>query len=358
MIRKYKKTLIISSLLILLPTVIGLLLRNQLPEMIPTHWGLDGQADGWSSVYTAIFLLPLILLAFHWLCVWITAKTNQHQNEKLQVMVLWIIPVLSNLCCGLMYAIALDSHISVTNIMTAAMGLMFVVIGNYMPKCRMNATIGIKIYWAYTSEENWNATHRFAGKVWFIGGLLILFTLLLPTEYAIVVFLIATLILVLLPVVFSWRYYRKQVARGDELKTVLPVSQKSKRASLLLVALILAGMAYLMFTGDITFFYHSDSFTVKADFCEDLTVAYDAIDSIEYRTGNVDGARVMGFGSARLLMGTFENEEFGYYTRYTYTNPDACIVIRAGDQVLVLSSQTASQTKSIYLDLLDLTGLE
>ena len=67
------------------------------------------------------------------------------------------------------------------------------------------------------------------------------------------------------------------------------------------------------------------------------------------------GLRILGFASARLLLGTFENEEFGSYTRYTYTNPDACVVVTSGDHVLVISGKTTEETQSIYENLLVLT---
>ena len=56
----------------------------------------------------------------------------------------------------------------------------------------------------------------------------------------------------------------------------------------------------------------------------------------------------MGFSSAKLLLGTFENEEFGRYTRYTYTNPESCIVLTSGEQVLVFSGKDAQETENIY----------
>ena len=205
MIRKYKKTLILTSLLTLLPMFAGLLLRENLPEMMPTHWGFDGQPDGWSSSTTAIFVMPLIMLAAYWICVFFTSKdkSNQDRNEKVQVLVFWIIPILSNLCCGLMYALALGVDLSITNIMFAFMGLVFAFIGNYMPKCKMNSTIGIKVYWTYTSEENWNATHRLAGKIWFIGGLMMMFIALIPAKYVIAVFLSVTAVMVIVPILYA-----------------------------------------------------------------------------------------------------------------------------------------------------------
>ena len=85
---------------------------------------------------------------------------------------------------------------------------------------------------------------------------------------------------------------------------------------------------------------------------EEVTVDYAAIDHLELRQGNVPGTRVGGWGSARLLLGFFRNEELGNYTRYTYVSPDACIVLTAGEKALVLSGKNAPETEQIYNALL------
>ena len=203
MIRKYRKTLIFTSLLTLLPIPIGLLLWDRLPEIMPTHWGFDNQPNGWSSLPFAVFGLPLIMLAFHWLCVWCTTvldKSNRDKNEKIQRLVFWIIPVLANFCCGMLYAIALGKDFA-PMAPVALIGILFILLGNYMPKTRMNATIGIKIPSTYSSEENWNATHRFAGKVWVIGGIAMLFSMVLPTAWAVTVMLLSIAVLVILVII-------------------------------------------------------------------------------------------------------------------------------------------------------------
>ena len=354
MIRKYRKTLIFTSLLTLFPILVGLVLRDRLPEVMATHWGIDGQADGWASTSTAIFVMPLILLAFHWLCVWITSvldKSNRDKNEKIQRLVFWIIPVLANFCCGMLYAIALGKDFA-PMAPVALIGILFILLGNYMPKTRMNATIGIKIPSTYSSEENWNATHRFAGKVWVIGGIAMLFSMVLPTAWAVTVMLLSIAVLVILPVAYSIRYYRMQKARGDVLNPMPPVFPKGSKLSAVILVLVLAGVLVVMFTGSIDVSYQEDYFTVKGTYHGGMTVFYNVVDSVEYREGNVPGIRTWGFGSGRLLMGTFENEEFGYYTRYTYTNPDACVVVTSGDSTLVLSGKNAEETKAIYDNLL------
>ena len=79
---------------------------------------------------------------------------------------------------------ALGKEMNPALIVSLLLGFMFIIIGNYLPKCKQNFTLGIKIKWTLENEENWNKTHRFAGKVWFIGGFIMLLTAFLTIEYA------------------------------------------------------------------------------------------------------------------------------------------------------------------------------
>lgn len=354
MIKKHKTTLILTSLLTLLPIPVGLLLWDRFPEKIATHWSITGQPDGWSSVPFSVFVMPLIMLAGQWLCVLASAldKKNQNQSKKIVRTVLWIIPVASNLCSAIMYALALGADFTISSVMVTAMGLMFVIIGNYLPKCKMNSTIGIKVPWAYSSDENWNATHRFGGRLWFIGGLGIILTAFLG-DMGMVLMLIIMVALCIVPTVYSYRYYKLQQARGDVVSIPSAAAHsKAGKWSMVFAAVILVGVAIVMFSGNLDMQYGEDSFTIKASYYDDLTVNYDTIQAIEYREKNVSGVRVGGFGSLRLLMGYFQNEEFGTYIRYTYYEPEACVVLTAGEKILVISGEDAAETKAIYEALL------
>jgi hypothetical protein len=271
-------------------------------------------------------------------------------------MVLWIVPFLSNFCCGIMYALALGVEFSIHSLMLIVMGLLFAVIGNYMPKCQMNSTIGIKVSWAYTSEENWNATHRFAGRVWVICGGLMMLSALLPAKLGVAVMLFGFIPMVAAPVLYSWLYYKKQLARGDELKAVPTTHKKAGKAGSSIGIVILLLCAVLMFTGNVEVTFGDTAFTVDATYHEALTVEYSAVDALEYRDEDVPGLRVGGFGSPRLLLGFFENDEFGTHTRYTYTNADSGIVITVGEKILVISGKDPAKTQAIYETLLQRTG--
>ena len=356
MVKRYKKTLLLSSAVILLPTLAGLILWNRLPAQMPTHWGLDGSVDGWSGKAFAVIGLPLILLAVHWLCVWGTSldSGNRDQNRKVTGLVLWICPVLSFFTNGIMYAAALNLDVNFVTVTLLLMGAMFVVIGNYLPKCKQNHTIGIRIPWTLNDEENWNATHRVGGRIWVAGGILLLAGCALPEKFAVTLMIVLLPVLTVAPILYSWLYHKKQ-AREGHVPTASgekkPLSRKAKVGSTVGLAAVLVLVAVLMFTGDIEVRCDEDSFTVEADYYQDLTVEYAAVDHIEYRETNQAGVRTFGFGSARLMMGQFKSDEFGAHTRYSYTRCDACVVVTSGENTLVLSGKDADSTRAIYEEL-------
>ena len=208
MIKKNLKTLIITSIVILLPILAGIILWNQLPDPMPTHWSASGEIDGWSSKPFAVFGLPLILLAAQWLCMQGTAadpKKNNHPT-KIVHLVLWIIPVLSVVLHTFTYLIALGYGVRMEVVMPVFIGLIFTIIGNYLPKCKQNYTIGIKIPWTLNNEENWNKTHRFAGWLWTVCGVSIMFTGFFGGVW---VFFPIVLLMVLAPFAYSYILHRK-----------------------------------------------------------------------------------------------------------------------------------------------------
>lgn len=195
--------------------IFGMIVWNKLPESMPIHWGVNGEADRWSSKPFAVFVLPLLILAIHGICIFASGKDfrDKKQSPKVMGLVLWICPLLSVMANSLTYAISLGKEINVLFVVSLTMGALFVLIGNYLPKCQQNRTVGIRIIWTLKNEANWNATHRFAGKVWVIGGLLLMASSLLP--YSILPWAMIALLVVFisLPVLYSYRFYRKERQR-------------------------------------------------------------------------------------------------------------------------------------------------
>lgn len=209
MIKKNLKMMIVTSVIILLPIIFGLAVWNKLPEEIPIHWNAQGEIDGYTGKAGAVFMMPAFLAALHWVCMLVTGldpKSKEIDGKPL-TMVLWICPVMSLVMGTIIYAAALGHSVDVKIIMPLIFGVMFVIIGNYMPKCKQNYSLGIKLPWTLNDEENWNKTHRFAGFLWVAGGIVILATSFLGSF---VIFMCITLLMVIVPTVYSYRIFKKK----------------------------------------------------------------------------------------------------------------------------------------------------
>ncbi len=211
MLKANKKTLIIASIVTILPIFIGLILWNRLPDVMATHFGMHNEANGFSSKAFAVFGLPAFLLAVEWAAAVITSRDPRKQNisPKMFTLVLWIVPVCSLITAAAIYPDNLGLQTDITFYMELLMGAMFIVIGNYLPKARQNYTVGIRLPWTLANEENWNRTHRLAGYLWMIGGSVIVINALagiIKAEWMIAVFMVMALV----PSVYSYLLHVKR----------------------------------------------------------------------------------------------------------------------------------------------------
>ena len=93
------------------------------------------------------------------------------------------------------------------------------IIGNYLPKVKQNNTIGIRVVWSLMDEENWNATHRFSGKLWMASGILcMLCGLFGESMAALVVYIISIMAAAIISILYSYLFYKKKLATGEGLK--------------------------------------------------------------------------------------------------------------------------------------------
>lgn len=352
MIKNHKWKVIISSVVILLPMLFGLAAWNQLPDSMVSHWGADGVADGSASKAFIVFGTPLLLLAIQWLMLLLETvlEKNNAQNRKIVGVMYGIIPALSLVVHAFIYSIALGKEWNVFAIMPVFLGLVFMYIGNYLPKTTRNRTAGIKLHWTLGNEENWQKTHRLGGKLWFWGGLVIIASALLPIKIAIALLIAMIVVSVVVPTIYSYTIYKKHKAEGVEYEPVF--NQKSDKVAkwitAIFVPLVLVGVTIVMFTGDISVTFQETDFRITASYAEDLTIRYEDVDSVEYRESFSVGFREIGFASARLSTGTFKNEEFGRYTLYAYAQGEGAVVLKKGDDVLVFVGKTLEETKAIY----------
>ena len=206
-----KREMLLTSLVCLLPLFAGAALYPRLPETMATHWDFSGNANGWSSRAATVFGLPLFILALHLVCFYAESReTKKNRNPVLRTVLLWFCPAVSLLGGAVTLGTGLGYEMHISTVVPVFVGLLFLILGNYLPKIRQNRTMGIKLPWPLQSGENWNRTHRLAGFLWVAGGLLlILLTLLgLGSTW---VYAAVTAAMVLIPVLYSWELHRKGV---------------------------------------------------------------------------------------------------------------------------------------------------
>ena len=205
-----KKQLILTSFVIVLPALIGAFFWKALPEQIPTHFGIDGQADGYSSKLFTLVAFPILFVLFQIIALASLERESVKVTvpAKMRKLYAWIVPALSFIVQGSIYANALGIVKNSPTLVTAFLGMLFIVIGNYLPKTKRNHTIGIRIPWMLSDDKNWHKTHRMAGKLWVLGGLLILLESFVQVAMPYVMGVVIA-IMIIAPMIYSFLLSRK-----------------------------------------------------------------------------------------------------------------------------------------------------
>lgn len=201
-------------LLIILPTIFGFAVYDQLPEELPTHWNASGEIDGTMPKMVALLIFPVIMLfsnAVFWALPYIDQKKTLENSQKplqiIQVSTTMLVSVLgiSTILIGLGY------EIDIPTIVPIGVLLLFLVFGNFMGKIRPNGFMGIRTPWTMKSEEVWHKTHRLSGWVWVGMSLgLIGLRFLVSTDIFIYLFLPGIILMVLVPIIYSYLLAREQ----------------------------------------------------------------------------------------------------------------------------------------------------
>ena len=346
--KQQKWKYVLSSMMIALPVLIFWILVNTRTEEMKVTGGLTT-----GNMMVIVGIQTVLLLAVHLLCLYVTMKDrgNQNQSKKAIGMVFWIVPIISFFATGICMKAVFDLPYDLTFFVFVLLGLLFMLIGNYLPKCRRNFTLGIKVKWALCNDENWNMTHRFGGKVWVLAGLALLILAFIPEQVFFVTFLPVLLVMIFAPILYSYLYYRKQKAAGTYTEDADNPYKTTGKYVRVIVIVIVVAVALLLTTGSFKIQYNDSDFTVEAACWSDLTVRYDEIEDIEYLEQYRKGDREMGFGSFKLGMGLFHNQEFGDYTLYAYNKTSQGVRLTVNGETIVISAEDEAATKAIYEEL-------
>lgn len=213
--------LLIAIVLLAIPFGYAAYLYPSLPEIIPTHFNIKGEADGFGGK-DSIFIGPGILGATGLFTFFLISNIKYFDPKRYKTedegmfkkFALFMVGFLSVLGLVITYS-AVDKSGNITKILLPIIGMAFALMGWFMPKLQQNYFAGFKLPWTLENVDNWNETHKVAGKVWFYGGIAQAFaTFILPTEAGLVTFLGIVIIMIIIPTVFSYRMFKN----GNQIK--------------------------------------------------------------------------------------------------------------------------------------------
>ena len=351
MTRKNKILFILSFFIILAPIAIGLILWDKLFATV-------GSA-GASTVYITV-LLPLLFLVLHLLCVG-TMLHDYHKNgqsEKIVTVSICLVPAITLFASVIVYTTLLTGNFVPYSLLYVLLGVMFILMGNYMPKAKRNRYFGVKTPWTLASDDIWMRTHRFSGKVGVITGAILLLCALLPQDPTVlVVSVLATAIInALASTVYSYVLFKKAVSVGELSPNAASVSKKDKAisaATIPLIVAVLAVCAVLMTTGSIAFTVGEDALTVDPTYWGSEEIAYGDIASLQLIEDDA-AHRISGFGSPVLSLGLFSSEEHGKHTRLAYSDAEKLILLTLKDGTkVILGEKSTEETAALYEALIE-----
>ncbi len=198
-------------IIIFTPFIYLVVIWNQLPGQVPVHFNGAGEPDGWASKYSLIFLPGFLSLFIYLLMIIIPRidpkKRLAFMGRKYDLLTFWLTSVMALLSIFIIHS-GLAGEIHNPGHIFIFLGILFAVLGNYMPAMRPNYFVGIRTPWTLESERVWRKTHQLAGKIWTPGGILVAISaIIFPEKTALIIFLVITGLIVVIPLVYSYRQY-------------------------------------------------------------------------------------------------------------------------------------------------------
>lgn len=185
-----------------------------LPETVATHWNLQGAPDGYSSRFWAVAVMPLVTLGLTGLFNVLPKVDPRRENYAKFLDSYWLIAnavlVFTGVVHGLILANGLGYTVQVDRLLPLGVGLLFAFLGNYLTRVEPNWFVGIRTPWTLSSDTVWRKTHRTAGWLFVVGGLVIALGAFAPRGVLAPLF-VATIVLVAgIPVVQSYVLWRRE----------------------------------------------------------------------------------------------------------------------------------------------------
>jgi uncharacterized membrane protein len=201
-------------LLIAAMFIMGAVAYPNLPDRIPVHWGVSGQIDGWApTTPLSAFGIPLMAIGIYllfWFMPYLDPKRgNLIGSKQVYDLILELVTGLFTVLYAASLMAAFNQKVPVDKVVTVAVSVMFLVLGNYMGRVKRNWTMGVRYSWTLSDDTVWFKTNRLAGRLFMLSGALGILGVFLPPPFNFALLMAPLLLLVPITYVYSWRLYRK-----------------------------------------------------------------------------------------------------------------------------------------------------
>jgi len=198
---------------LLVPFIASIILWNDLPDIVPTHFNAAGEADDYGPKWITAFLLPGIAVVTYFFLLFIPALDPKKRIESAQKPIAAIRVIISLFLVGVYALVMLKTFNMEANIgqfILASVGVLILITGNYMNSIKPNYFIGIRTPWTLEDAEVWKKTHRFASKLWIIGGLFMVASAFISVlKGSLFVIVGSVLVLAVIPFIYSYQIFNK-----------------------------------------------------------------------------------------------------------------------------------------------------
>jgi len=199
-------------ILILMSIIATAFIYSSLPEKIPSHWNIRGEIDSYNNK-SFVWFTSLLPLGIYLLMIYIPEidprRESYKKHKKAYKILMNILVLFFIVIHWITIFSALGHQISVARIIPIGVGILFIVIGNYMGQIRPNYTFGIKIPWTLADETVWRKTHRVGSFAFILSGLIFIIAGIINKSYSFVLAMSSIFITLIYTFVYSYLEYKK-----------------------------------------------------------------------------------------------------------------------------------------------------
>lgn len=222
----------------ILSFVLTAIVLQFMPDSVPMHYDLAGNPDRWGSKYeNFLFPVVILLLSLHWhlFTAHFEKKAAKASSEKeraealsnakvLKIVGISMAAMFTAMQGFILYSAYVEvsvnsaqAYVDIGKVSCILMGVMLIILGNYLPKTKKNHIAGLRVSWSMYNDITWRKSNRFGGTAMIIAGLCgIITTVFARSVIAVVLLLFYILAATVITLIYSHKVYVAELSKKDE----------------------------------------------------------------------------------------------------------------------------------------------